>query len=72
MAGADYLEPSDGITVTLTNEFYSDCWELPIINNSCSEPTKQFQVFLELEKEDSRIAMGRSSAIVSITDDGQR
>ena len=72
MAGADYLEASDGINVTLTNEFYSDCWELPIINNSCSEPTEQFQVFLELVTEDSRIVMGRSSAIVSITADGQR
>ena len=72
MAGTDYFEPSDGINVTLTNKFYSDCWELPIINNICSEPTKQFQVFLELVTEDSRIVMGRSSAIVSITANGQR
>ena len=68
VAGTDYLEPSDGIIVTVTNEFYSDCWELPIIDDSCSEPTEKFQVFLELVTEDLRIVMKRSSANVSITD----
>ena len=68
MAGTDYLEPSDGINIMLTNELYHDCWNVSIIDDSCSEPTEKFQVFFELDEDDSRIVMDRSSAIVSITD----